>query len=174
MSLHTHDPVMIDALQGATSLQLYQLKAIIEGMLADPQRSLAARASLHLGQAVRFVDFRDGQMRAGKIVAFKDTQATVLEHGTKRTWTIPCVSMQGDTGPDRHQEEASYVPPPEPAATAKPRGFQQGDTVTFQDRDGRHITGVAVRINQKTATVATGDGGSWRVPFHMLRHVVEI
>lgn len=55
------------------------------------------------------------------------------------------------------------------AATTKTRGFQQGDNVTFQDRDGRNITGVVVRINQRTATVGTGDGGKWRVPFHMLR-----
>ena len=95
------DPRMIEALEGASSLQLYQLKAIIEGMLADPRRGLAARTNLHLGQAVRFVDFRDGQMRSGKIIAFMDTQATVLEQGTKRTWKIPCVSMQGYTEAER-------------------------------------------------------------------------
>jgi hypothetical protein len=60
-------------------------KSFIEGMLADPRCGMAARASLHLGQTVRFVDFRDGQMRSGKIIAMKDTQATVLEEGTKRT-----------------------------------------------------------------------------------------
>ncbi|WP_367153839.1 hypothetical protein [Methylibium sp.] len=36
------------------------------------------------------------------------------------------------------------------------------------------MTGVVVRINQRTATIGTGDGGSWRVPFHMLRHVLDI
>ena len=175
MNLQTIDPRMIKALEGASSLQLYQLKAIIEGMLADPRRGLAARANLHLGQPVRFVDFRDGQMRSGKIIAFKDTQATVLEQGTKRTWKIPCVSMQGYTDAERQDEQTQYVPPPEPAtATTKAREFQRGDTVTFDDRDGRSINGVIVRINQRTATIGTGDGGTWRVPFHMLRHVLDI
>ena len=45
---------------------------------------------------------------------------------------------------------------------------------TFDDRDGRGVTGVIVRINQRTATIGTGDGGNWRVPFHMLRHVLDI
>ena len=177
MNSQATDPRMIEALQGASSLQLYQLKAIIEGMLADPRRGLAARASLHLGQAVRFVDFRDGQMRSGKIIAFKDTQATVLEQGTKRTWKISCASMQGYTDAQRQDQQTPYVPPPEPAAaTSKTREFQQGDTVTFEDRDGRGITGVVVRINQRTATIGTGtaDGGTWRVPFHLLRHVLDI
>lgn len=168
---------MIEALEGATSLQLYQLKALIEGMLADPRRGMAARASLHLGQAVQFVDFRDGQMRRGKIIAMRDMQATVLEEGTKRTWKIPCVAMQGYTDIDRRSEQAPYEPPQEPVAAAtKAREFQRGDTVTFDDRDGRTITGVIVRMNQRTATIGTGtaDGGTWRVPFHMLRHVLDI
>ena len=175
MNSQAIDPRMIEALEGASSLQLYQLKAIIEGMLADPRRSLSARTQLHLGQAVRFVDFRDGQMRSGKIIAFRDTQATVLEQGTKRTWKIPCLSMQGYTDAERQDEQTPYVPPPEPVtATTKTREFQRGDTATFEDRDGRTITGVVVRINQRTATIGTGDGGSWRVPFHMLRHVLDI
>ena len=175
MNSQADDPRMIEALQGASSLQLYQLKAIIEAMLADPRRGIAARASLHLGQAVQFVDFRDGQMRRGKIIAMRDTQATVLEQGTKRTWKIPCVAMQGYTDTERRTEQAPYEPPPEPVAAAAPaREFQRGDTVTFDDRDGRGVTGVIVRINQRTATIGTGDGGSWRVPFHMLRHVLDI
>jgi hypothetical protein len=169
------DSPMIEALEGASSLQLYQLKALIEGMLADPRRGIAARASLHLGQAVQFVDFRDGQMRRGKIIAMKDTQATVLEEGTKRTWKIPCVAIEGYTDAERRTEQAPYEPPPEPVtAASKAREFQRGDTVTFDDRDGRGITGVIVRINQRTATIGTSAGQTWRVPFHMLRHVLDI
>ena len=175
MNSQAIDPRVIEALESASSLQLYQLKAIIEGMLVDPRRGLAARANLHLGQTVRFVDFRDGQMRSGKIIAFKDTQATVLEQGTKRTWKIPCVSMQGYTDAERQDAQTQYVPPQEPAtATTRTREFQQGDTATFEGRDGRSITGVVVRINQRTATIGTGGGGNWRVPFHMLRHVLDV
>lgn len=166
---------MIEALEEASSFQLYQLKALIEGMLADPRRGIAARASLHLGQPVQFVDFRDGQTRRSKIIAMRDTQATVLEEGTKRTWKIPCLAMQGYHDAGRHEEQGAYEPPPEPVrATTHTRDLQRGDTVTFKDRDGRNITGVIVRINQRTATLGTGDGATWRVPFHVLRHVLEV
>jgi len=169
------DPRMIEALEGASSLQLFQLKALIEGMLADPRRGIAARATLHLGQPVEFVDFRDGQMRRGKIVAMRDTQATVLEEGTKRTWKIPCLAMQGYHGAERRDEQAPYEPPPEPVSAPAPaREFQRGDTVSFDDRDGRNITGVIVRINQRTATLGTSNGGTWRVPFHILRRVLDV
>jgi hypothetical protein len=74
---------MIDALDGASNLQLYQLKTLIEGMLADPKRTMKACASLHLGQAVRFVDFRNGQLRQGKVIAKHSTQATVFEESVR-------------------------------------------------------------------------------------------
>ena len=82
-----HDDIavrMIEALDGASSLQLSQLRTLIEGMLADPRRLMAAKASLHLGQAVQFVDFRSGQIRQGKLIAKHDTQATVLEEAVRR------------------------------------------------------------------------------------------
>ncbi len=85
--------------------------------------------------------------------------------------------MQCYTNAERRSEQAPYEPPPEPVTTAtKAREFQRGDSATFDDRDGRAITGVGVRNNQRTATIGTGtaDGGTWRVPFHMLRHVLDI
>jgi hypothetical protein len=85
---------MIDALDGASNLQLYQLKALIEGMLADPRRTMEACANLHLGQAVRFVDFRTGQLRQGKVIAKHPTQATVFEEAVRRSWKIPYVSVE--------------------------------------------------------------------------------
>ncbi len=84
---------MIDALDGASNLQLYQLKTLIEGMLADPKRMMDACASLHLGQAVCFVDFRSGQLRQGKVIAKHPTQATVFEEAVRRSWKIPYVSI---------------------------------------------------------------------------------
>jgi len=73
------------------------------------------------------------------------------------------------------RRRTSPCPNPSPGATDA-REFQRGYIVTFDDRDGRVITSVVVRINQRTATIGIGaaDGGTWRVPFHMLRHVLDI
>jgi hypothetical protein len=48
--------------------------------------------------------------------------------------------------------------------------------VTFDNRDGRGLTGVIVRINRRTAATGAGtaDSGTWLVPLHMLRHVLDI
>ncbi len=164
---------MIDALDGASNLQLYQLKTLIEGMLAEPRRMMEACASLHLGQVVRFVDFRTGQLRLGKVIAKHPTQATVFEESVRRRWKIPYVSIAaaeikpGDAA-------KPYDPPPEPARPPGPLGFAVGDRVSFDDGRGNTIIGMVAKINRRTASVATDDGRSWRVDFPLLRHLVEV
>ena len=164
---------MIEALQGASSLNLSQMRALIDGMLADPKRVMAARAGLHLGQAVQFIDFRTGQIRRGKLIARHDTEATVLEEAMRRTWKLPYVAIEGLPS-EAAQQPKPYDPPPEPAATQGRGEFKVGDKVTFDDAKGRALVGVISRINRRTATLETMDGRSWRVDFKLLRHVVEV
>jgi len=49
-----------------------------------------------------------------------------------------------------------------------------GAEVAFEDRYLQTQVGTIVRINQRTATIDTGDGTSWRVGFGLLRHVFDI
>ena len=64
-----------------------------------------------------------------------------------------------------------------------PRFFDvSGGAIVVDGRDIRHVTlkslraqvGIVTRINQRTATIDTGNGHSWRVGFGLLRHVVDI
>lgn len=55
---------------------------------------MEACASLHLGRAVRFVEFRTGQLRRGKVIAKHPTQATMFEEAVRRSWKIPYVSIE--------------------------------------------------------------------------------
>lgn len=164
---------MTEALQGASSIQLYQMRTLIDTMLVDTKRTIAARVALHLGQAVRFIDHRTGQARLGKLIAKHDTQASVLEEGVRRTWKIPYVAIEpAQSGPG--EQSKPYDPPPEPA---KPQGrveFKVGDKVTFDDAKGVAMVGMVMRVNRRTATLQTMDGKTWRVDFQLLRHVVEV
>jgi hypothetical protein len=164
---------MTEALQGASSMQLYQMRALIDEMLADTRRTIASRVALHLGQAVQFIDHRTGQVRHGKLIARHDTQATVLEEGVRRTWKIPYVAIEPAQGAAGEQPKV-YDPPPEPAARPGQVAFNRGDKVTFDDAKGLAQVGMIKRINRCTATLETKDGKTWRVDFQLLRHVVEV
>ena len=165
------DPKLIDALNRASSLELFQLSTIIERLLADPRRIIAVRTNMNLGQTVRFLDWRDGQMRNGKVVAMKDTQVTLHEEGTRREWKLPYAAVEPPLATGRPTAAAPPKPPP---VTASRNDFRGGEKVSFDDKYLQPQVGIVVRINQRTATVDTGNGHSWRVPFHMLRHVLDI
>tara|TARA_B100001105_G_scaffold254430_1_gene250267 strand:+ start:1103 stop:1693 length:591 start_codon:yes stop_codon:yes gene_type:complete len=164
---------MMEALQDAPSLQLYQMRALIDGLLAQPQRTVAARAALHLGQAVQFIDHRTGQVRRGKLIARHDSQATVLEEDVRRTWKIPYVAIEGAPAAPGAGAKP-YEPPPEPAMPRGQSTLHVGDKVTFDDAKGTAQVGIVTRINRRTATLEAMDGRTWRVDFQLLRHVVEV
>ncbi len=173
--MHEDDAVarVSEALQGATSVQLYLLRSLIDTMLADPKRAAGALTQLHLGQAVQFVDFRTGQLRRGKLIARRDQQVTVLEDQVRRTWKIPAVAVE----PAPHLRDGVtglYEPPPEPAPRDASRGFRIGDKVTFDDGKGKTLVGIVTRINRRTIGIGTTDGRQWRIDPQLLRHVVDV
>ena len=167
---HGVDPKLIEALNRASGLELFQLSTIIERLIADPRRVLQVRVNLHLGQTVRFLDWRDGQMRSGKVVALRDTQLTLHEEGSRREWKLPYVAIEP---PPPTGSKPAPAPPPQPPRPNR-ADFRCGEKVAFEDRYLQTQVGTIVRINQRTATIDTGDGTSWRVGFALLRHVLDI
>ena len=170
MSAPGVDPRLLEALGRASSLELFQLNSVIERMLADPKRIVQIRKDLHLGQTVRFMDWRDGRMRTGKVLAMKDAQATIHEDGTRSSWAVPYAAIE-PLAPT-----AKPASTPEPPAPPRPsrNDFRCGEKVAFEDKYLNTVVGTIVRINQRTATIDPGDGTSWRVGFGLLRHVVDI
>ena len=65
-----------------------------------------------------------------------------------------------------------------PRAAAKTsHGAQRlrcGEKIAFEEKYLNTVVGTIVRINQRIATIDPGDGTTWRVPFALLRHVVDI
>lgn len=129
------DPKLLDPLSRASSLELFQLQAIIERMLADPKRIIAVRANMHVGQTVRFLDWRDGQMRSGTVVALRDTQVVIHEAATSRQWKLPYAAVEPPPAHAASPAEAERHATSAPAAPLPGRGdFRCGEKVAFEDR----------------------------------------
>ena len=78
-------------------------------MLADPKRIIAVRVNMHLGQTVRFLDWRDGQMRSAKVLEMRETQVVLRELASRREWKLPYAAVE---------------PPTTSAATGKPEAAE--------------------------------------------------
>ncbi|HWH73358.1 MAG TPA: hypothetical protein VNV16_03740, partial [Methylibium sp.] len=130
MSAPGVDPRLAEVLGRASSLELFQLNSVIERMLADPKRIVQSRKDLHLGQTVRFMDWRDGRMRTGKVLAMKDTQATIHEDGTHSSWSVPYAAIEPPA------PTAKPAAAPEPPAPPRPsrNDFRCNEKVAFEDK----------------------------------------
>jgi hypothetical protein len=167
------DPKLLEALGRASSLELFQLQAIIERMLADPKRIIAVRANLHLGQTVRFLDWRDGQMRSGKVVQMREAQAVIHDASTRREWKLPYAAIEPPPVGAAPVQTAAAEPAPA-ASLPRREDFRCGDKVAFEDKYLNTVVGTIVRINQRTASIDPGDDTTWRVGFALLRRVIDI
>jgi len=49
---------------------------------------------LHLGQTVRFMGWRDGQMPTGRVIAKTDTPLTLQEAGSRSSWAVPYPAVE--------------------------------------------------------------------------------
>ena len=167
------DPKLIDALSNASSLELFELSNIIDRLLADPRRIVATLKKLNLGKSVRFMDWRTGEMRVGKVMAIKGEQVTVQEDNTRSQWKLNYAGI--DPGENEERPEGELPPTSEPRKHKPGRDdFRRGDKVSFTDKYLQPQVGTIARINQRTASVDCEGGSSWRVPFAMLRHVMDI
>lgn len=163
------DPKLIEALSRASSLELFQLNALIERMLDDPRRIIAVRVNMHLGQTVRFLDWRHGQMRNGTVTAMKDTQATLLEEVTLREWKLPYASVE-------LPPTSAHVPQQHPPREAVPQApkpgrndFRCGDKVSFEDRYMQPEDGTITRItSEPPRSMQLGSPGTINLEWHVL------
>ena len=168
-----NDTKLIEALSNASSLEVFELSTIIDRLLADPRRVIAVLGNLNLGKAVRFMDWRTGQMRSGKVVELKGNQVTVHEDGTRSHWKLSYAAID----PGEASERVESPTPPvhhTPVHKPGPADFRRGDKVSFTDKYLQPQVGTITRINQRTAAVDCEGGAGWRVPFAMLRHVTDI
>jgi hypothetical protein len=175
--MNAADPKVAQALQQASMVELFALSTLIDRLMSDPARIAQIRLRLHLGQAVRFVDWRDPQMpmRAAKVVALAKDHVSVLEDGANRQWNLPYAAVEPPTGAASPAQAATPPPPPHHAAGRAQRAdFRSGDKVVFEDRLLQPQFGTIVRINRQTATVHTDDGKAWRVSFPLLRRIVDV
>ena len=163
------DAALLAALNNATSMELYQMAALVERIMTAPRRIVAIRKDLHLGQVVWVYDSRADVMRPARIIVMGDTHATVQGTEHRFDWKLPYAAIEPIPAAEKTAPAPSAPTAPKPA-----RGdFTKGDKVSFTDRHLQDHVGVVTRCNPKTASVAADDL-AWTVPYRMLRIVLDI
>jgi hypothetical protein len=169
---------LIEELPMASSAELYQLRWVIEQLLADPRRIVQVRAKLHTGQQVQYLHWADGRLRSARVVGMHGDHVAIQDAGHSKAFKVHYAailtepaSAPAEGGPTPADVELTRpTPPPEVAARAD---LHVGNRVTFIDKNLQHRVGLILRVNQHTATLDC-DGQKWRVAFELLRPLVEV
>ena len=155
---------ILQALNQASSFELYRLRAAIDNQLKSPERTKTIRSQLHIGQEVEIFDSEKNKTERAVITKFNPTSVDITLVERRLYWRIPYYWINVD-----HVDVAIKN-------TAK-QGIDRnsltvGDTVGFRNKDGHELYGKIIRLNPKTVTINTSRG-KWRVAYSLLFPVFD-
>jgi hypothetical protein len=155
---------ILQSLQQASSFDLYRLKVAVSRQLESPERIVAIRNQLHIGQEVEIFDGKENKSERVIIRKFNPTSVAIILVADQARWRVPYYWINLE-GADVNLKN-----------TAK-KGIEKnalsiGDTVGFRSREGHEIYGKIIRLNPKTVTLKTASG-EWRVAYTFLFPVVD-
>ena len=155
---------VVKALNRASALELYRMRAAINRVLDEPRWLQAIQARLQIGQAIEYFDAQANTPRRGKLLELRRKQAVVLDRDDGKRWLIPYVAINLDGADVQIREQARQGLGRNEVAV--------GDVVGFLDRDRQLRSGRIVRLNDKTVTLLCGQQ-QWRVAYAFLHRVVD-
>lgn len=155
-----------DALSKAPLFELWRLKAAIARALEDPCKNEAIRASLRIGQSVRYFDAAENREISGCIIEIKRSRALIRHDHDKKLWNIPfyMINLQAqDTGTTAKEHQK-----------VSRDSLRVGDAVGYRSRTNSEVYGAVTRLNRKTATVRLTTGELWGVPYGFLFLILDV
>ena len=158
---------VIDELRSASLFDLYRLRAALTLVLEDPGRIEQVRARLRPGMALTYFDEAQNRLVEATIRELHRTRLLVENRRDGELWSIPfgAVNVEGVETDLRVGAAGSH-------GLDRSR-LAVGDAVGFRDRQNQDMYGRVLALNQKTATILTGDGQRWRVAYQFLFPVID-
>ncbi len=153
-------------LEGATTFDLYRLVSAMRDEMESTERIKKVRSGLRVGQTITWFDSNTHKLVRSEILKLNKLRCLVknLEDGER--WNVLYASINTeDEAVDINMNQEYGV---------KKSELRVGDTITYVSRDNIQVFGTVLKLNPKTAGVKTVDGQGWRVPYSVLKKIVEM
>ena len=153
-------------LDEATSFDLYRLVSALEDEMESVQRIKKVRSGLRIGQTITWFKKDTHKLVESKILKLNKTRCLVRNLVDEKKWNITYASINTeDEAVDINMNQKYGV---------KKSELRVGDLVTYVSRDNLQVFGTVVKLNPKTAGIKTVCGEEWRVPYSLMKKVIEI
>ena len=158
---------IIEELRDATPFDLYRLCGAIDRDLERPERIEQVRACLRPGMQIRYFDRRSNSEVDATVIELNRTRLLVENLKDGQRWSILFCSV------NVNRVEVDLRAAPGQGGLDRST-LKVGDSVGYRDRQNRDTYGVVLQLNQKTVTVRTKGGETWRVAYSYLFPVLEL
>jgi hypothetical protein len=155
---------VLNALNSASSFELFRLRAAITAVLDDPARVQAIQSRMTRGQTVEFFDSRANAKCKASVLELRRKTALVVAHADQQKWLMEYAAFDLD-GVD------VQIQPTTNQGLSRNQ-IAVGDTLGYLSAQGRQCSGKVIRLNDKTVTLQVEDQ-EWRIPYRFLHRVVE-
>ena len=155
---------VFEQLESASDFELFRIKAAIEKVLDDPQRSRALKQKIEVGMTVDYFCTERNKPIACTVLKVRRSRVSIRELETGKGWSLPFYFLNLD-----HIDTQ--------VVSSKTTGISKaelsiGQTVGFiSSRDGKEYIGQVAKINPKRAVILI-DNTAWTVPYSMLFAVI--
>ena len=157
--------LIIEELRAASLFDLFRLRAALNQQLEEPQRIEQVRRRLQPGMPISYFDEAQNRLIEATVRELHRTRLLVENRHDRKLWSIPFGAVNVD-GVETDIRAAA-----EQQALDRSR-LKVGERVGFRDRQNQDRYGRVMALNQKTATVLTGDQ-RWRVAYQFLFPVID-
>lgn len=153
---------IMQAMETATSFDLFRLSVALNRMLDDPKRIQKVKKNLKHGQEIDYFDPAENRLIRSKIIKIKQTKILVEHLHDKRRWSIPYYYINAEDVETSITENTTGLGRNE---------IKVGDLVGFIDKNNQEHYGNVVRLNKKTVTLNCNNS-KWRVSYSFLFNIL--
>ncbi|MFK0572230.1 hypothetical protein [Endozoicomonas sp.] len=155
---------LLDALNRASTFDLFRLNAIIRSELESPERIRKIKAALTVGQKISYFDICRNALRDCEVLRLNNKRALVRDFTDGEEWNVPYYMLNIEGADVRVNHEAQKG--------LSRHAIAVGDLLGFKDKHGIEHFGPVLRLNTKSVTLRV-ETGQWRVAYLLLYRVLE-
>lgn len=155
---------ILASLKAASLFDLYRLDVAINNELENPSRIMRVKQKLRLGMKVSFFCDHENRLILVTLLELKQKNVVVRDEIAQKCYRLPYYMLNID-------QANTTITPSQPTQLTM-NHLNIGEHVGF-NKDGMEFTGIIKRLNQKTVTLDTEDGRTWRVAYTYLFRVTD-
>ena len=155
---------LIKTFKSASLFDLYRLNVAMRNEMENPERIKAVYNLFKVGDRITYFDATQNTEIPVEVLEKKQKYVLVKDISTQHNWKIPYYMF------NLQQVETDIANANKEKATRN--HFRVGQCVGCQ-HEGREVTGVIIRLNQKTASILTKNQQRWRVSYSLLFKVID-